>query len=283
MIMALVMIPSFAKAADDKPPLTNADVVKMVKAELSENTIILAIQNSPNAFDTSPNGLIELKTAGVGEKIIDAMLTPLPKAVPEPLKTGATTTATSRTAPEPTQGMSVLASLWGSKQTRIDADRVFMIDGEKRNEMKFTMPGTRTRFIYAIQRFAVLPGTAARLRTTNRMPQFEMILPNNVEISSVVVFALLGVRSNGSREILIGGGFMTISEGLPKDRNIAINYEKSPDQSQAPEGYDVYRIKPASTLKAGEYALMISKASNGVMGPFGAAGMSYGFYEIGID
>ena len=45
--------------------MTNADVINMVKAGLTENTIVLDIQLSPTAFDTSPNALIELKNQGV--------------------------------------------------------------------------------------------------------------------------------------------------------------------------------------------------------------------------
>lgn len=57
-------------------PLTNPDVVKMVKAELPDSTIVLAIQNSPPDFDLSPDALIELKSAGVSAKVIEVMLAP---------------------------------------------------------------------------------------------------------------------------------------------------------------------------------------------------------------
>jgi len=84
-----------------------------------------------------------------------------------------------------------------------------------------------------------------------------------------------------------GGGYMSISGGLPKDRNILITYDKTADQSNAPEGYEIYRIKPTEPLKpGGEYAFMVSKHSGGAMGAMGAMGgadFSYNFYELGID
>jgi hypothetical protein len=52
----------------------NADVIKMVKAGLAENTIVLAIQNKPSAFDTSPEELIRLKGQGVSQVVLNAML-----------------------------------------------------------------------------------------------------------------------------------------------------------------------------------------------------------------
>ncbi len=71
----------------EKKPMTNADVINMVKAGLTENTIVLDIQLSPTAFDTSPNALIELKNQGVSQGILDVMLTaggekPAPPAAP---------------------------------------------------------------------------------------------------------------------------------------------------------------------------------------------------------
>ena len=58
-VMAVaVMLSVFAgvgrgQAAAQSKPLVNADIVKMVKAELAEDTIVLAIRNKPSSFDTS--------------------------------------------------------------------------------------------------------------------------------------------------------------------------------------------------------------------------------------
>jgi hypothetical protein len=54
--------------------MNNKDVIKMQKAGLSEETIISAIQKEPADYDTKPDGLIELKSAGVTEKIIQKMI-----------------------------------------------------------------------------------------------------------------------------------------------------------------------------------------------------------------
>jgi hypothetical protein len=60
---------------DEKKPLTNADVISMVKAGLAESTIILSIQHSSTVFDTSPQALISLQSQGVPQKVQDAMIT----------------------------------------------------------------------------------------------------------------------------------------------------------------------------------------------------------------
>ena len=69
----------FAQQADR--PLTNADVINMVKSKLPESVIVGAIQSHPGKFDTSTAGLITLHKAGVTENEMNAMVAS-GKAVP---------------------------------------------------------------------------------------------------------------------------------------------------------------------------------------------------------
>jgi len=55
-------------------PLTNASVVRLVKAGFKEKTIITIIGNRPSDFKLDTEHLIELKRSGVNENIILAML-----------------------------------------------------------------------------------------------------------------------------------------------------------------------------------------------------------------
>jgi hypothetical protein len=55
-------------------PLTNAAVVRLVKAGFKEKTIITIINNRPGDFKLGTEHLIELKRSGVNENIILAML-----------------------------------------------------------------------------------------------------------------------------------------------------------------------------------------------------------------
>jgi len=55
-------------------PLTNAAVVKLVRAGFKEKTVIAIIHNRPNRYNLDPDRLIELKRSGVSENIILAML-----------------------------------------------------------------------------------------------------------------------------------------------------------------------------------------------------------------
>lgn len=55
-------------------PLTNASVIRLVKAGFKEKTIITIINNRPSDFKLDTDRLIELKRSGVNENIILAML-----------------------------------------------------------------------------------------------------------------------------------------------------------------------------------------------------------------
>lgn len=59
---------------DSRGPMTNSDVLSMVKSGLGEQTIVLAIKQGNVKFDTSPQSLIELKKEGVGESVLNAMI-----------------------------------------------------------------------------------------------------------------------------------------------------------------------------------------------------------------
>lgn len=54
--------------------LNNDSVIRLVKAGLSEDLIVSTINASPGTYDTSADGLIALKTGGVSDKVIAAVM-----------------------------------------------------------------------------------------------------------------------------------------------------------------------------------------------------------------
>jgi len=63
-----------AQAQQAETPLTNAAIIKLVRAGFKEKTVVSIIHNRPNRFNLNPDKLIELKRSGVSENIILAML-----------------------------------------------------------------------------------------------------------------------------------------------------------------------------------------------------------------
>src|SRR5215218_1530655 len=77
-VLVFVAAASTARAQGQGPAaaatLTNASVVKLVRAGFREKTVIAIINARPVSFDLSPDRLIELKKGGVPERVILAML-----------------------------------------------------------------------------------------------------------------------------------------------------------------------------------------------------------------
>jgi hypothetical protein len=74
--LALILSPAALAqtSSQSQKTLTNASVVKLVKAGFKEKTIIQIINSRAPNFELSPERMIELKRNGVSEKVIIAML-----------------------------------------------------------------------------------------------------------------------------------------------------------------------------------------------------------------
>jgi len=78
---------------------TNESIEKLAKAGLSDDVIISAINNSPGTYDTSPDGLIALKSSGVSDKVVAAVLS---KSNPS-VTAGPSATTGASTSPVPAE------------------------------------------------------------------------------------------------------------------------------------------------------------------------------------
>lgn len=56
------------------PLVNNQDIVKLVRSRLSESLVIHVIQVYESDFDTSSDGLLNLRKSGIGDSVIAAML-----------------------------------------------------------------------------------------------------------------------------------------------------------------------------------------------------------------
>jgi hypothetical protein len=60
--------------------LTNDSIIRMAKAGLGEEIILSTVKSQPGRYATAPDDLIALKTAGVTDKVIAAMIDKMPAA-----------------------------------------------------------------------------------------------------------------------------------------------------------------------------------------------------------
>jgi len=84
-------------------PLTNADVIKMVKVGLPESAIVATIRSNPAKYDLSPDGLIALHKAGVTKNEMDAMMAVSGKGAPATVAPSAEKAPQGEAAPPPSK------------------------------------------------------------------------------------------------------------------------------------------------------------------------------------
>ena len=67
-----------AKGPVAPAPMTNQDVIRLVKATIADDVVIAKIKQSKTKFDTSVDALVALKQEGVSDNVIAAMVNPSP-------------------------------------------------------------------------------------------------------------------------------------------------------------------------------------------------------------
>lgn len=255
----LLLVLGVAQAmAEEAKPMTNADVMEMVNAGLPESTVVLSVKSSESAFDTDAAALIELSKQKVPTAVVEAMI----RAASGEQDPGAVV-AVEAVSPE-----------------EITAD-----DGAGVQKMRYLTPDIRQAvraFGYGgVAAYAALPGKSAALRLQSPRPTFVVAVPKNAQAQSYVTLVNLAIRRNGTREVMIGGGYMSYSSGINKDRVVAMTEATLDDQSRAPNGYELHEIAPAKDLPSGEYAVVLYNSEVKVAGWFVSGRDSY--FDFGID
>ena len=244
----------------------------MSEAKLDEAIILTSIENSEPHFDTSAQGLIALSAAKVAQPVIAAMIkrsnAPVASTVPSAAPSVAAAAADALMSPS----------------------EIILIDGDQTRAMRYLNPQVRSAArafgLAGIASYAVLRGYAATERLKNTQPAFLVSVPNQAQAESYITLASFAVRNNNSREVLIGGGYMSHSSGIHPDRIVAIASEKAADQSKAQKGFTIYKVSPKRALATGEYAVILytGEMQGQVSAWFGGgstAGNSY--FDFGVD
>lgn len=264
-ILCLLCISQTVIAADTKP-MTNEDVINLIQAKLPETTILMAIKSAKPGFDTSADGLIKLTTAGVPQTLIQAMIE---------------ANSGSARPVAPTSGTEAAKA----PDAGFNPEEVILIDGGQQTPMRYLTPNIRTAMralgFGGVATYAVLKGPRAAHRIKNAQPAFLVIVPNNAQPESYVTLVNFVVRKNDSREVLVGGGYMSYSTGVHPDRIVPTTSEKLADQARAPKGFTLYRLATAKNLVPGEYAFVLYNSQVKVSGFFPTGGDSY--FDFGVD
>jgi hypothetical protein len=227
-----------AAAAAPAKGLTVEDVIKLSQAGLSDNVIIGKIKKNGQAFDLSPDQLLQLKTARVNDKVIEVMMDP---SKADAALTPAPATVTSAASADPSIPNEV--GVYARKQ------------GEKTwNEVPPEVVNWKTGGVMkSIATYGVVKGdvnghiegkssqTAASTTT-----EFLIVASEGVSLNE---YQLLHLHQNGNnREFrTVTGGVFHASGGATRD------VMKFDGKKTSPRHYFV--MLPAE-VKKGEYAFM---------------------------
>ncbi len=154
--------------------ITLTDVMRLSQAGLSDNTIIAQIKMRPEPFTLSPDDLLQLKSAHVSDRVIEAMVGTTDPPV---------TTAASRVVPSPGHS-DVAAPSAGPPPTTAGKPRVF-VTGSESWEMRGSGGGSGGNW-GASSAGGARPQTAEIIKTFGeRCP--EVTINNRQEIADYIV------------------------------------------------------------------------------------------------
>jgi hypothetical protein len=251
--------------------MTNREVIAMATLGLSDDVIIAKIRSASAGgtlqFDTSVDGLKELKAAKVSDDVIKVMINPTPPA--GPVVVAATPITNDPNLPPPEVGV-----YWknGAAFERIEGQAVSQAKvGGKAGSM----------FTYGMRNEhwdAYLNDPHSKNVINDRQPVFYLYVPDGASASD---FALISLEKKGDRrEFQIGsfGGITGGKSGVKRDKEIAFTAEHA--------GIRTYKLKLAAAMKPGEYAFfmgtgqqtgMAGGSTGGARSGGAAAGRVYDF------
>ena len=245
-----------AGAASAAAQLTNQGVIELLEGQVPERTVITMIESSEVEFDTSPSAIVELSKAGIPDAVMEAMIRKNTRAAEQ-----------------------------SADAAEFNPEEILLIDGDRELSMRYVHSSTYTKARAlgwgGIATYAVLPGKRAQLRLAQTRPSFVVAVPGNAQPNNYLTLASFAARRNDTREVLIGGGYVSYSTGIHRDRVIETAAEEMQDQSNAPKGFALFKLTPKQPLEPGEYALVTYNSSVRTLGWFAAGGDSY--FDFGID
>jgi hypothetical protein len=231
--------------------ITNKDVIDMVALGLSDDVIIAKIRGAAAGetlqFDTSVDGLKELKAGKVSDEVLKVMINPAPPAAP------VVVAATTPVSNDPNLPPPEVGVYWknGNAFTRIEGQAISQAKvGGKAGSM----------FTYGMRNEhwdAYLNDPQSKNVINERLPVFYIYVPDGASSSDFVLISL--EKKGNRREFQIGsfGGITGGKSGVKRDKEVAFTSEHA--------GIRTYKIKLDAAMKPGEYAFFMGTGQQATM------------------
>ena len=278
-ILRLFLALAFVAIAQEA--LNNDAIVKMVKSGLGEDVILSVVKSQPAKYTLTPDELIALKTAGVPDRVVAAMVDKgtgggAPGAA---AASGATPVAGTVAAGDPNDPMSSHDS------------GIYLYAKNRNGEYTLTVleqaayQGSKTggmlgmALTYGIKKAkmkAVIPGQHASIRTPDDQPVFYFYFEDKAaglgkggfgagSVSNPNQFALVKLDiTKSSRETIIGE-FGALGANTGTNEKSMVTFKSVRIRA------GLYKVVSNGPMQSGEYCFLVSQANMGAFGA-GAAG-----------
>ncbi|HEY1172740.1 MAG TPA: hypothetical protein VGH19_15340 [Verrucomicrobiae bacterium] len=270
---AIIFNPVVARAAE---ALNNAAVIEMQKLGLGEGVLLEKIRSSKGTYDVSIKGLGELKSAGVTDNVIQAMIA----------MTSAGQVAGGQMASGDVNNPSSPheAGIWIYEE--VDGKpKMTMLEPSVYNQVRSGV-AFFAAYGQSANREAVIRSAKANTQTTNRKPVFYFYfektqggLSDNNSVTSANEFTLAQFKVDAKQNVrkLIVGSFNIYggSKSGPDEKAV-----RSFDLEKLASG--VYKVTPREDLANGEYGFFYGGTTS--IGPFMVANDNGGkIFDFGVN
>ncbi|HEY2294379.1 MAG TPA: hypothetical protein VGM86_27075 [Thermoanaerobaculia bacterium] len=230
--------------------LANQDVVKMVLAGLGEEVVIAKVKEAPRtAFHLGVDDLVELRKAGVSERVIAAML--------------------DRNRPADQSPQAAM-----NKALGVSTIDVSLKTGEKTVPLSISRGERSSAGFMFGNNFMNYPGLHARVRTSEKRPALLVrsdVAPEWVHYS----LGKLDVdKKNGVRSLKISSTRQDFRAGFKGGMNQAPDPDWTVPFEVTEEGEGLWRVTPRQALPPGEYGWYVH--------PFTTL-QGGGLFDFGVD
>ena len=248
-VAALTLVTATSLTAQEV--LTNESLISLKKAGFSDAIIISKIRSSQTKFDVSTKGLIGLKTAGMSEQVIEAVVNAgsapaAPAAAPAP--------AAPAAGAAPAASRESIFNLIGGKSVELAASNASM-------EISTGFFDSKSEL--------VLKGRKAAYRIADKKPVFYSTWSAN----DAPLVRLKPGSDHDDRNLKISSGSFAPFGGSMK---YGVRSEDKVDmEAVEKDARGLYKLTPKEPLKPGEYGFVLTYGM--------AAGASGRVYDFGVD
>ncbi|MER3431265.1 MAG: hypothetical protein C4324_09535 [Blastocatellia bacterium] len=277
-LIALIAFPASLRAQED-PPMTNEDVISLTKAGLAPAIIIGKIRAAKTKFDLSTDSLLKLKSAGVSDDVVAAMLE---AKSGKPVSSNSVPAGDAAADPNDplskhNYGIYLYEEVNGQrKMTQL------MPNVAAQNRIGGVFTAAVTPFgLGKVKAKANLPGRNASLQITTTQPVFYFYL----DVASGGLNTASGIPSTPNEFTLIRFGIrgdnreVTIAKVNSWGGKGGVSDEYVIGLKAEDVGNGIFRVTPAVELKKGEYAFYLVNSGNSNVN----AGVGAKFFDFGVN